>query len=178
MALSFIRFLRPAALALIASGVAATANAQQGARVGLLQCDVAGGPGSVVASSKALQCTFRPNGGEATEVYVGTINRYGVDVGVTGPGRLAWGVFAPTSYPGPGALTGVYSGVSGGATVGIGGTANLLYGGNSGTFGLQGLSVSGQTGLNLTAAVSQMTLEYAPPPRMRRQKSRRHHRRY
>ena len=85
-------------------------------------------------------------------------------MGFTGPGVLAWGVLAPTALPGPGALQGTYGGVTGGATVGIGGTANVLIGGNNQTTSLQPLSLSGQTGLNVTAGVGQITLEYAPPP--------------
>ena len=163
--------LSAAFAASMAIGFAASAQAQ-GARVGMLTCDVSGGAG-VIVSNRTLNCLFTPSDGLPPEHYVGTISRLGVDVGVTGPGRLAWGVFAPNNYPGPGVLQGVYSGVSGGATVGAGATANYLVGGNNNAFSLQALSVSGQTGLNVTAALGQMTLQYLPPPP--RPHRRRHH---
>lgn len=141
-------------------GLAAQA---QGARVGALECTVSGGTGFVITSSKALNCDFTPAGGRS-EHYFGTINRYGLDIGITGPGKLEWVVLAPGSYPGPGSLQGSYTGVGGGATVGAGATANVLVGGNGGSLSLQPLSVSGQIGLNITAGIGQITLDYVPMP--------------
>lgn len=170
--------LGPSLAGLVMVGLSAGANAQA-ARVGMLTCDVSGGTGMVVSSSKQLDCMFSPNDGTAPERYVGTVDRFGLDVGVTGPGKLAWGVFAPATYPGPGVLQGTYTGFTGGATLGVGATGNYLVG-TTGAFSLQALSISSQTGLNLTAGVGQITLQYVPPgpgPRMRRH-YRRHHRYY
>lgn len=170
-------YVGPALAALMAAGLTSGAQAQV-ARVGMLTCEVSGSMGNVVMSSKQLNCLFSPSDGAPQEQYVGTIDRYGLDVGVTGPGRLAWGVFAPATAPGPGALQGTYSGPTGGATVGVGATGNYLLS-NSGAFNLQALSISGQTGLNLTAGVAQMTLQYVPPPMPRMHRHHRwHHRRY
>ena len=166
MALTLNRILCSAAFAALAVG-GLTASAQaQGARAGMLECNVSGGTGFIITSSKALDCFFIPDGGGPQEHYMGTITRFGLDIGITGPGKMAWGVLAPSSYPRPGALQGTYSGVSGGATVGAGATANVLVGGNGGTLSLQPLSVSGQVGLNVTAGIGQMTLDYAPLPPM------------
>ena len=168
------RYVLSAAFAAsMAVGLAVPAQAQA-MRVGMLNCDVSGGAG-VITSTRTLNCLFTPSDGLPREHYVGTIDRFGVDVGVTGPGKLAWGVFAPNNYPGPGVLQGVYSGVSGGATVGAGATANYLVGGNNSAFSLQALSISGQTGLNVTAALGQLTLQYVPPPPPPHRYRRHHH---
>lgn len=156
------RVLAPAAFAVMAF-VGLSSSAQAQARIGLLECNVSGGTGFIITSSKALDCLFRPDNGAPPEHYYGTVNRFGLDIGVTGPGVLAWGVLAPTAILGPGALQGVYGGVGGGATVGVGATANVLVGGNGRTTSLQPLSISGQVGLNVTAGIGQITLEYAPP---------------
>lgn len=172
MALRVTDLRRGAALAgLVFAGLAAPAQAQD--RAGLLTCNVAGGTGLLVTSSRALDCRFEPNTGGPSERYVGTVNRFGLDLGVTGPGGLAWGVLAPSAVLGPGALQGQYVGVGGGATIGVGVNANVLVGGNGQTTSLQPLSLQGQTGLNVAAGVSQITLEYAPDARPRQRKAKR-----
>jgi hypothetical protein len=67
-----------------------------------------------------MRCVFRSNATGQTYHYTGTITRLGLDVGVTGGGRLFWGVFAPTSRGGPGTLRGNYVGASGNASLGLG----------------------------------------------------------
>ena len=173
MRMDFGRSLRGVGLAAIALA-ATVAGAQAQGRVGMLQCDVGDGVGGVVTSSKSLNCMFQPDYGPP-EMYVGTISRFGLDIGFTGPGKLAWGVFAPGSGA-AGALQGVYGGVGGGLTVGAGATGNLLVGGNN-NISLQPLSISGQTGLNLNAGIGQIALQFVPP-QMRRKKWRKHRRYY
>lgn len=174
MAFDLNRMVRPAAFAaLVFGGLTASAHAQ-GARIGLLECNVSGGTGFVITSSKALDCFYTPRRGAAQEHYMGTIDRFGLDIGMTGPGKLSWAVLATSGYPGPGALQGSYSGVGGGATVGAGATANVLVGGNGSSLSLQPLSLSGQIGLNVTAGIGQMTLEYAPLPEAPAPTKRRH----
>jgi hypothetical protein len=148
-------------LAGLASGFAQPAQAQGGVRVGTLTCNVASGWGFVFGSSKALRCTFAPAPGRA-ELYAGTINKYGVDIGYTQGGVLVWAVFAPSGNIGPGALTGNYDGATGSATVGVGAGANVLIGGSNRTISLQPVSVEGNTGLNVAAGIGSITLRYQP----------------
>jgi hypothetical protein len=93
-----------------------------------------------------------------TYQYTGTITRLGLDVGVTGGGRLFWGVFAQTSHIGPGTLRGNYVGASGNASLGFGLGANVLVGGSNRTISLQPLSVEGQVGVNLAVGVAGLRL--------------------
>jgi len=144
-------------LMLLGSVGADAAKNHDGVRVGVLSCQVAGGPGFVFGSSKALRCRFESAGGRY-ERYVGTIDKFGIDIGVTGPASMTWAVFSPTSDVRRGALAGNYAGVSAEATVGVGAGANVLVGGSSKTISLQPLSVQGQTGLNAALAVSGLAL--------------------
>jgi hypothetical protein len=84
--------------------------------------------------------------------------RLGLDVGIARGGRLFWGVFAPTTYIGPGALRGTYVGAGGNASLGLGLGANVLVGGSHRTISLQPLSVEGQVGINLALGVAGLTL--------------------
>jgi hypothetical protein len=148
-------------LAGLATGLAQSALAQGGVRVGTLSCNVASGWGFVFGSSKSLHCSFALAPGR-TEFYAGTINKFGVDIGYTQGGVLVWGVFAPSANIGPGALSGNYIGASGSATVGVGAGANVLVGGSNRTISLQPVSFEGNTGLNVAAGVGSITLRYQP----------------
>jgi hypothetical protein len=151
-----IRFIAP--LALLAAAVATPAMSQQDNRVqvGTLTCDVAGGIGMIIGSSKEVQCLFTPANGPR-EVYVGVINKFGLDIGATTGGQMVWAVYAPTSGR-VASLAGNYAGASAEATVGAGLGANVLIGGSDRTVALQPLSIQGQTGLNLAAGVAELQL--------------------
>jgi hypothetical protein len=139
--------------------VAQPAIAQRPVKVGTLTCDISGGIGMIVASQKTMACTFAPTRG-GKEVYVGTISKFGLDVGATSKGRMVWAVFAPTDKV-TGALAGTYAGGSTEATVGAGLGANVLVGGSNRTISLQPVSVQGQAGLNLAVGVSGLELRAA-----------------
>jgi hypothetical protein len=151
-----IRFI--ASLALLAAAVATPAMSQQDNRVqvGTLTCDVAGGIGMIIGSSKEVQCLFTPANGPR-EVYVGVINKFGLDIGATTGGQMVWAVYAPTSGR-VASLAGNYAGASAEATVGAGLGANMLIGGSDRTVALQPLSIQGQAGLNLAAGVAELQL--------------------
>src|SRR6185295_18663877 len=110
-----------AALAAGALAFAGSADAApHGVKVGSLTCNVASGWGFVFGSSKDLHCTFRGNRSGGGEHYVGSISKFGVDIGYTEGGVLVWGVIAPSSDVRPGSLDGDYVGATAQATVGVG----------------------------------------------------------
>src|SRR5580658_8236269 len=78
---------------------ATPAPAAVGVKAGVLTCNVGGGSGFVFGSTKELSCTFSGNG--RVEQYVGTISKYGVDVGYLKSGVILWAVLAPTHNPPP-----------------------------------------------------------------------------
>ncbi|MGC1496538.1 MAG: DUF992 domain-containing protein [Sulfitobacter sp.] len=128
--------------------------------VGSLSCDVGDGTGFIFGSTRELTCTFNPvTEGLADEVYVGEINRYGLDIGKTQNGQMSWLVLAPTeSEYSEGALNGSYKGISAEATVGVGLGANVMVGGSENTLSLQPLSVNTQTGINFAVGVGEINL--------------------
>ena len=135
------------------SGKRATETAQK-ERVGTLSCEIAGGVGLVVGSSKAVNCEFRQRSGK-TERYTGTIGKLGLDIGVTGKTYMSWIVLnTAASRVGDGALSGDYVGASAGASVGVGVGANALIGGNAKNFALQPDSAEVGTRGNGSAGVS------------------------
>jgi hypothetical protein len=146
-----------AAAATFVFGTALPASADQHVKVGALRCEVSAGLGLIITSSKELSCGFTSMHGWR-EHYYGKIHKFGLDLGATDGGVLAWDVFAPVEGPRRHALAGEYGGVDASATVGVGVGANVLVGGSDRAFSLQPLSVQGQTGLALAAGVESLTL--------------------
>jgi hypothetical protein len=112
----------------------------------------------IIASQKEVTCLFTPAGRGRQEAYVGTISRFGLDIGATQGGRMTWVVHSSTEGRMRGALAGTYSGAAAEATVGAGLGANVLVGGSNRSIALQPLSVQGQTGLNLAVGVAELRL--------------------
>lgn len=156
-----MKFTAIAAAALITMGLAAppALAASKGVKIGILTCDVAGGVGMIIGSSKSIDCHFDGTIG-SRERYTGSIGKFGLDVGVTGQTVMAWAVFAPGKLK-AGALAGTYVGAAAEATVAVGLGANVLVGGSDKTIALQPLSVQAQTGLNLAAGVARLRLKKA-----------------
>ena len=153
-------FLSLGALALGFVTVIGGASAQDRVKAGTLVCDVSAGLGMIIGSQKGVQCMFNPDQPGPQEAYIGTISKFGLDIGATSGGQMVWAVYASSSY-GFGALAGVYSGATAEATIAVGLGANALVGGSNRTVALQPLSVTGQTGLNLAAGVASLELRSA-----------------
>ena len=149
--------------ALLVLGLVATPalakNNGKGVKIGMLTCDVAGGVGLIIGSNKAVDCIFEGTVG-GREHYKGSIGKFGLDVGVTSKGVMAWAVFAPGKLK-AGALAGKYAGATAEATVAIGLGANVLVGGSNKSVALQPISVQAQTGLNFAAGIAGLTLKKA-----------------
>ena len=141
-------------------GLGTPAQAQS-VKAGIMTCNVAGGFGFIFGSSRAVNCTFAPNG-VAPQHYVGAINKFGVDIGYVEGAVMAWAVLAPTNNPGPGSLAGTYIGATGSASVGVGVGANVLFGGFGNSISLQPLSIEGSRGVNVAGGIAEMTLNFQP----------------
>jgi hypothetical protein len=150
-----------AALALLVTSLDPAA-AQRPTRVktGVLDCDVSGGWGWIIGSQKSVNCVFTPDQPGPREAYVGTISKFGLDIGATSRSQMAWVVYADTAG-GRAALAGDYAGATGEATVAVGLGANVLVGGSHRTVALQPLSITGQVGLNLAVGVAELRLRPA-----------------
>ena len=164
------------ALAAAVAGVALQTPAfaaGDGVKVGTLTCNVAGGWGKVIGSSRRVNCLFTPSHYTA-ERYVGHITKIGLDLGYRRSGTIVWGVFAPTDRLGRGDLHGSYGGVTASATLGVGLGANALIGGSGHTLALQPLSIEGSTGVNVAAGIGGLDLAYVPNRPMRHHRHHRH----
>lgn len=134
-----------------------------GVEIGWLDCVVEkGGKLIEIASNRAVQCTYKPMGGEVSDRYVGTVEKFGLDVGGTGYRIMQWKVIAVggNAYE-PGSLAGRYLGASAEATVAAGVGANVLGGGSNDSFLLQPVSVQEQAGLNAAVNITRFTLDPA-----------------
>ncbi len=74
-----------AAAALAASS--APSSAQNNNQVGTLVCNYGANFGMIIGSRQTMACVFHKRNGD-TEAYTGTLGRVGVDIGVTGAGRM------------------------------------------------------------------------------------------
>jgi Protein of unknown function (DUF992) len=157
---SLSTFAAVAVAAAIAMPASAVAQGRDRTKVGTLTCDISGGVGLIIASKKDVTCMFTPSQPGPREVYVGSIRKFGLDVGATSGGEMIWAVFAPSNKR-FGALAGNYGGASAEATVGAGVGANVLVGGSNRTVTLQPVSVQGQAGLNLAVGVAGLELRSA-----------------
>lgn len=145
-------------VAAVTAFTSVSAQPQDRVQAGVLNCDVSGGLGLIIGSQKEVTCQFLPTDASSPrEVYVGVINKFGLDLGATTQGQLVWNVFAPTNRQ-VAALRGDYIGAGAEATVAVGLGANVLVGGNNRTVALQPVSIQGQTGLNIAAGVTELRL--------------------
>jgi hypothetical protein len=149
-----------AMVAAVALPAPAIAQARHQTKVGTLTCDISAGLGLIITSKKGVTCMFTPSQPGPREVYVGSITKFGLDLGATAGGEMVWAVYAPTTRH-FGALAGQYGGATAEATVGAGLGANVLIGGSDRTVTLQPVSVQGQVGLNVAAGVAGLELRPA-----------------
>lgn len=139
-------------------GAAETQAAEHRIQVGVLSCEAEPGLGLIIGSSKDMACVFRRSGYRA-EYYQGNISKLGLDLGITQRTHLEWLVFAAADTRiGRKSLAGHYVGGSAEATLGVGLGANWLIGGSRRSFALQPISVTAQTGLNVSFAFAGLTL--------------------
>src|SRR5262245_17681192 len=154
------RFVLCAGTAIVTlASVIAGANAQRPERVqvGVLECRGGASVGFIVGSVTHLGCVLRVEG-RPEDRYIATIQKVGLDIGITEESALAWGVYAPTSRLGPGDLAGNYAGADGSASLGVGVGGNVLVGGSNNSIALQPLSLQGQVGINIAAGLESLEL--------------------
>ncbi|MBO4226927.1 DUF992 domain-containing protein [Bradyrhizobium neotropicale] len=146
------------AIVMLASIIAgASAQQPERVRVGVLECRGGASVGFIVGSVTHLGCVLRAEG-VPEDRYIATIQKVGLDIGITEETALAWGVYAPVSRIGPGDLSGNYAGAQGSATLGVGVGGNVLVGGSNNSIALQPLSLQGQVGLNVAAGLASLEL--------------------
>ncbi|MEM6461154.1 MAG: DUF992 domain-containing protein [Pseudomonadota bacterium] len=142
--------------ATLAAGATTPAMATK-IKVGQLACSIESSGGNIFVSGKTLGCQYTSASG-STELYTGTIEKYGLDIGKTNISELIWVVLAPSRDVPKGALSGTYVGAGAEATAGVGAGANVLVGGFEDSISLQPLNIQIQTGLNIAAGFERFKL--------------------
>jgi hypothetical protein len=162
----FLKFKPALCAAAVIVSLAPAAASAQSARVGALQCHLSGGVGMILAENQALDCVYKSDAGGPASHYIGRLTNVGANIGISGPGHMIWEVVAATKTVGPGALAGDYVGAQGSVAVGSGAGGAVLVGGSNNTISLQPISASIGTGLNLSAGLGNLNLQYMPvtPP--------------
>lgn len=127
--------------------------------IGALSCNIAGGTGYVLGSSKSMECVFVGRDGASAE-YSGTINKVGIDIGYTKAVHTIWRVYSLGSDRKPDQIAGTYAGeqstvVAAGSQAG----GNWLYGGPNAEIGMVASGVTKDAGYNLATGVAEMTLK-------------------
>lgn len=135
-----------------------TTNANSRIYIGALSCNVAGGTGYVLASSKTMECVFLDRNGQSAE-YSGTINKVGIDIGYTKAVHTVWRVYSLGSDRKASQLSGTYVGEQG--TVAAGGQAggNWIYGGPNAEIGMVASGIVKDAGYNLATGIAEMSLK-------------------
>lgn len=150
-------FLATAALS--AAVWATPASSADYITLGKLTCTSKGSVGMIIMSQKNLMCTFDPQRSGRRAHYAGKIEKFGLDVGVTGHSVMVWAVLAKTGTSRDRvALAGRYYGVGADASIAAGGGAKVIVGGTNKAFMLQPLNVQAQEGVNLAVGIDKLTL--------------------
>jgi Protein of unknown function (DUF992) len=142
---------------LLGALTSAEAQAPAPVRVGVLECRGGTSVGFIVGSVTHLGCVLRVEG-MPEDRYIATIQKVGLDLGITQETALAWAVYSPVAQLGPGDLSGNYAGAQGSASLGVGAGGNVLVGGSNYSISLQPLSLQGQVGVNVAAGLESLEL--------------------
>ncbi|MDQ0504832.1 DUF992 domain-containing protein [Xanthobacter agilis] len=130
---------------------------------GLLECRGEMATATGFGSNRRVRCEFRPSMGQ-NHYYIGTLERTGLDIGVSDQGSMLWGVLATSPNLERGALAGTYVGFTSGFALGPGFSANVLAAQDPAKqVTLQPLSVSSDSGLSLSIAGATLILEPSTP---------------
>jgi hypothetical protein len=135
----------------------ARAQSPQAVQLGVLKCHGGADIGFIVGSVTHLRCVLTGTA-QPDQRYVATIQKIGLDIGITEDTNLVWAVFAPVAYAGPADLSGHYAGAGADATFVVGLGANVLVGGSQRSIALQPLSVQSSAGLDISAGLESLDL--------------------
>jgi len=135
-----------------------TTNANSRIYIGALSCNVAGGTGYVLGSSKTMECVFLDRNGQSAE-YSGTINKVGIDIGYTKAVHTVWRVYSLGSDRKANQLSGTYVGEQGTVAASSQAGGNWIYGGPNAEIGMVASGIVKDAGYNLATGIAEMSLK-------------------
>lgn len=128
-------------------------------QAGLLECRGEAAVGYGFGSRRAVRCEFRPAAAMGQFTYSGTLERAGIDFGVSDQGSMLWMVLATSASIDATALAGEYVGISTGIAIGPGFSTNMLFAKDASRgIALQPFSVSADSGLSISLTGVTLTL--------------------
>jgi len=122
--------------------------AETPAKIGDLSCSVDSVDKKLFKSEIVLDCTYNDANGNPVDMYRGSINRTGLDIGNMKTTSFGW-IVARVGDVSDVNLEGTYVGAQVGASVGAGGGANWMTGGINDSISLQPWSGEGKSGLGV-----------------------------
>jgi hypothetical protein len=126
--------------------------------VGVLSCNVSGSVGLIFGSSKDLNCILVRSDG-TSELYRGSIKRFGIDIGFTKATHVLWHVYSLAESAPAGAVAGDYASTQASLAVGVSAGSNALIGGNNGSMILQSVALQGSNaGVNFADGIAEISL--------------------
>ena len=135
-----------------------TTNANSRIYIGALSCNVAGGTGYVLGSSKTMECVFLDRNGQSAE-YSGTINKVGIDIGYTKAVHTVWRVYSLGSDRKANQLSGTYVGEQGTVAASSQAGGNWIYGGPNAEIGMVASGIVKDAGYNLATGIAEMSIK-------------------
>lgn len=135
-----------------------TTNTNSRIYIGALSCNVAGGTGYVLGSSKTMECVFLSKDGQSAE-YSGTINKVGIDIGYTKAVHTVWRVYSLGSDRKANQLSGTYVGEQGTVAAGNQAGGNWIYGGPNAEIGMVASGIVKDAGYNLATGIAEMSIK-------------------
>ena len=156
----YISAAAAACLALVAFSGAGQAQLFKNSKlyVGALSCTVSGSVGLIFGSSKDLSCILvRSNG--TSELYRGSIKRFGIDIGFTKATHVVWHVYSLAESAPVGAVGGEYAGSQESLAAGAAAGGNALFGGANSSIVLESVVLQGSNaGVNFADGIAEMSL--------------------
>ena len=148
-----------AAVAMAISFDVSSSAAERRLEAGILTCRMAPSVGLILGSRQRMRCRFVRTAEGRIERSLGSVTRFGLDLGVTAGGVMRWRALTRTRS-GRGVLAGHSVGASGSVSVGAGLGAKALIGGSRRSTMLQPLAFSANVGVNLAGGVTGLTLRF------------------
>ncbi|MDP1751181.1 MAG: DUF992 domain-containing protein [Reyranella sp.] len=135
-----------------------TTNANSRIIIGSLTCNIEGGTGYILGSSKSMDCVFLGKDGAQSAQYTGTINKVGIDIGYTKAVHTIWRVYSLGSERAATSLSGTYVGEQGTVAAGNQTGGNWIYGGPNAEIGMIASGVVKDAGYNLATGIAEMSI--------------------
>ncbi len=161
-----ITLLAAAAAAAFAFAGSAEARSTQTMRqAGTLTCNLDTGVGLVLGSVRDVACVYGfydRRGRWVRESYAGTMNRAGIDLGITSGQQVSFAVMTPGGRNRAGQLSRAFDGSSSDASVVFGPGTQSLLGQGGERVGLQAVSGSGQVGFGVGFGATALDLHRVP----------------